>query len=185
MDLFEIVSSFIPDEQKADIKAKIDGQVDLIVKNNEKVVKKDISKKYGVNFFEEDLEKAFSDSLFVKKEVVENAIQENARIKQELDNIAKEVETYKEESLINKVTIQLVKEGFKEERINLVKPLLKDSKENETIEEKVLRVKQEVPELFLGTKDKNTYNSGGGDPKKTGMEEYFEKRREEMSKLKK
>ena len=78
MDLFEIVSSFIPDEQKADIKAKIDGQVDLIVKNNEKVVKKDISKKYGVNFFEEDLEKAFSDSLFVKKEVVENAIQENA-----------------------------------------------------------------------------------------------------------
>ena len=185
MDLFEIVSSFIPDEQKADIKAKIDGQVDLIVKNNEKVVKKDISKKYGVNFFEEDLEKAFSDSLFVKKEVVENAIQENARIKQELDDIAKEVETYKEESLINKVTIQLVKEGFKEERINLVKPLLKDSKENETIEEKVLRVKQEVPELFLGTKDKNPYNSGGGDPKKTGMEEYFEKRREEMSKLKK
>ena len=185
MDLFEIVSSFIPDEQKADIKAKIDGQVDLIVKNNEKVVKKDISKKYGVNFFEEDLEKAFSDSLFVKKEVVENAIQENARIKQELDDIAKEVETYKEESLINKVTIQLVKEGFKEERINLVKPLLKDSKENETIEEKVLRVKQEVPELFPGTKDKNAYNGGGGDPKKTGMEEYFEKRREEMSKLKK
>ena len=185
MDLFEIVSSFIPDEQKADIKAKIDGQVDLIVKNNEKVVKKDISKKYGVNFFEEDLEKAFSDSLFVKKEVVENAIQENARIKQELADRAKEVETYKEESLINKVTIQLVKEGFKEERINLVKPLLKDSKENETIEEKVLRVKQEVPELFLGTKDRNPYNGGGGDPKKTGMEEYFEKRREEMSKLNK
>ena len=70
--------------------------------------------------------------------------------------IAKEVETYKEESLINKVTIQLVKEGFKEERLNLVKPpLLKDSKENETIEEKVLRVKQEVPELFQGTKDAN------------------------------
>lgn len=185
MDLFEIVSSFIPDEQKADIKAKIDGQVDLIVKNNEKVVKKDISKKYGVNFFEEDLEKAFSDSLFVKKEVVENAIQENARIKQELADRAKEVETYKEESLINKVTIQLVKEGFKEERLNLVKPLLKDSKENETIEEKVLRVKQEVPELFQGTKDRNPYNGGGGDPKKTGMEEYFEKRREEMSKLNK
>lgn len=185
MDLFEIVSSFIPDEQKADIKAKIDGQVDLIVKNNEKVVKKDISKKYGVNFFEEDLEKAFSDSLFVKKEVVENAIQENARIKQELADRAKEVETYKEESLINKVTIQLVKEGFKEERINLVKPLLKDSKENETIEEKVLRVKQEVPELFLGTKDRNPYNKGDSDPKKTGMEEYFEKRREEMSKLNK
>ena len=185
MDLFEIVSSFIPDEQKADIKAKIDGQVDLIVKNNEKVVKKDISKKYGVNFFEEDLEKAFSDSLFVKKEVVENAIQENARIKQELDSKLKEVETYKEESLINKVTIQLVKEGFKEERINLVKPLLKDSKENETIEEKVLRVKQEVPELFQGTKDRNPYNGGDSDPKKTGMEEYFEKRREEMSKLNK
>lgn len=185
MDLFEIVSSFIPDEQKADIKAKIDGQVDLIVKNNEKVVKKDISKKYGVNFFEEDLEKAFSDSLFVKKEVVENAIQENARITKELADKAKEVETYKEESLINKVTIQLVKEGFKEERINLVKPLLKDSKENETIEEKVLRVKQEVPELFLGKQEKNPYNKGDGDPKKTGMEEYFEKRREEMSKLNK
>ena len=62
---------------------------------------------------------------------------------------------------------------------------MKDSKENETIEEKVLRVKQEVPELFQGTKDKNPYNGGGGDPKKTGMEEYFEKRREEMSKLNK
>ena len=163
MELFEIVSSFIPDEQKADIKAKIDGQVDLIVKNNEKVVTKDISKKYCVNFFEEELDKAVRDLLFVKKEV----------------------EAYKEESLINKVTIRLVKEGFKEERLNLVKPLLKDAKENETIEEKVLRVKQEVPELFQGSKDANPYHNSGGDPKKTGMEEYFEKRREQMSKLNK
>ena len=56
MDLFEIVSSFIPDEQKADIKAKIDGELGNLTKSKEtEVKKKHYLKKFGVNLFEEDL----------------------------------------------------------------------------------------------------------------------------------
>ncbi|MDY0141639.1 MAG: hypothetical protein RBR97_07090 [Bacteroidales bacterium] len=185
MNLFEIVGSYIPDEQKANIKAKIDGEIVNITKGNEAKLKKDLSEKYGVNLFEEDVEKAFSETAYIRKDNVKNLYTELETYKTQLEEKEKTLKTLTEESLINKVTIRLVKEGFKEERLNLVKPLLKDAKENETIEEKVLRVKQEVPELFQGSKDANLYHNGGSDSKKTGMEEYFEKRREEMSKIKK
>ena len=65
MDLFEIVSSFIPDEQKADIKAKIDGELRPLqgAMTNSKTLKK-----YGVNLYLKKIcEKRLVTHLFQKR----------------------------------------------------------------------------------------------------------------------
>lgn len=176
MDLFEIVSSFIPDEQKADIKAKIDGELGGLIKNKETEVRKTLSKKYGVNLFEDDAEKAFSESLFVKKETLETIRQENTAIKTQLETLNKELTNYKEEKSFNELSIKLIKQGFNADRLEAVKPLLKDSKENETADDKVKRIKSLVPELFLDPKiTKQMYNDENDkDRTKTDAEKYFE-----------
>ena len=69
--LFEIVSSFIPDEQKDDIKSKIDGELSNLIKGRDVELKKEMSGKYGVDFFEEDVNKAFTNKTFVKKDIYE------------------------------------------------------------------------------------------------------------------
>lgn len=176
MDLFEIVSSFIPDEQKADIKAKIDGELGGLIKNKETEVRKTLSKKYGVNLFEDDTEKAFSESLFVKKEALETIRQENTATKTQLETLNKELANYKEEKSFNELSIKLIKQGFNADRLEAVKPLLKDSKENETADDKVKRIKSLVPELFLDPKiTKQMYNDENDkDRTKTDAEKYFE-----------
>jgi len=176
MDLFEIVSSFIPDEQKADIKAKIDGELGGLIKNKETEVRKTLSKKYGVNLFEDDTEKAFSESLFVKKEALETIRQENTATKTQLETLNKELANYKEEKSFNELSIKLIKQGFNADRLEAVKPLLKDSKENETADDKVKRIKSLVPELFLDPKiAKQMYNDENDkDRTKTDAEKYFE-----------
>lgn len=184
MDLFEIVSSFVPDEQKADIKAKIDGEIENIAKSNETKLKKELSKKYGVNLFEEDVEKAFSETLFVKKDKVENIAKELETFKTQIEEKEKTLKSLQEEVLIKDVTVKLVKEGFKEERIDLIKPILLKGDENEKIEDKVKRVKQEVPELFTQSALKKTYNEDDVDPNgKSAMEKYFEQREQEMKNI--
>jgi len=176
MDLFEIVSSFIPDEQKADIKAKIDGELGGLIKNKETEVRKTLSKKYGVNLFEDDTEKAFSESLFVKKEALETIRQENTATKTQLETLNKELANYKEEKSFSELSIKLIKQGFNADRLEAVKPLLKDSKENETADDKVKRIKSLVPELFLDPKiAKQMYNDENDkDRTKTDAEKYFE-----------
>lgn len=176
MDLFEIVSSFIPDEQKADIKAKIDGELGGLIKNKETEVRKTLSKKYGVNLFEDDTEKAFSESLFVKKETLETIRQENTATKTQLETLNKELTNYKEEKSFNELSIKLIKQGFNADRLEAVKPLLKDSKESETADDKVKRIKSLVPELFLDPKiTKQMYNDENDkDRTKTDAEKYFE-----------
>lgn len=176
MDLFEIVSSFIPDEQKADIKAKIDGELGGLIKNKETEVRKTLSKKYGVNLFEDDTEKAFSESLFVKKETLETIRQENTATKTQLETLNKELTNYKEEKSFNELSIKLIKQGFNADRLEAVKPLLKDSKENETADDKVKRIKSLVPELFLDPKiAKKMYGDGQDEGStKTDAEKYFE-----------
>ena len=71
MDLFEIVSSFIPDEQKDNIKSQIDGEVGQLVKEREAQLKTELSTKFQINFHEEDVEKAYRNKVFVKKDVLE------------------------------------------------------------------------------------------------------------------
>lgn len=184
MDLFEIVSSFIPDEQKADIKAKIDGEIESIAKSNETKLKKELSKKYGVNLFEEDVEKAFSETQFVKKDKVENIAKELETFKTQIEEKEKTLKSLQEEVLIKDITVKLVKEGFKEERIELIKPILLKGDENEKIEDKVKRVKQEVPELFNQSALKKTYNEDYVDPTdKSELEKYFEQRANEINNM--
>ena len=184
MDLFEIVSSFIPDEQKDDIKSKIDGQLEVITKGNETKIKKELSKKFGVNLFEEDVEKAFSETVFVKKEKLDTTNQELNNYKTLLEEKEKEVNTYKEKSYLNEVAIKLVKEGFKEERLELIKPILAKGDENEKIEDKIARVKQEVPELFNQSVIKKTYPEDNSDETgKTDLQKYFEQREQEMKNI--
>lgn len=176
MDLFEIVSSFIPDEQKADIKAKIDGELGNLTKSKETEIRKTLSKKYGVNLFEEDTEKAFSESLFVKKEVLETTRNEMETAKSQLETLTKQLEQYKEEKSFSDLSVKLIKNGFNADRLEAVKPLLKESKENETDDEKVNRIKTQVPELFVDPKViKNAYgkDDGDGDDGLTEAEKYF------------
>lgn len=183
MDLFEIVSSFIPDEHKADIKAKIDGEVGGIVKNKETEVRKTLSKKYGVNLFEDDTEKAFSESLFVRKDVLETTKNEALTYKQQLESTSKELQQYKDEKSFHDLSVKLIKQGFNADRLEAVKPLLKESKENETDDEKVKRIKTIVPELFINPKMvKNIYSDeNDSDAGLTEAEKYYKERTKQNS----
>ena len=175
MDLFEIVSSFIPDEQKADIKAKIDGELAGITKKSETAVKKDLSKRYGVNFFEDDVSKAFTDTLFVRKETYEATLGDLESHKKKLTNYEKEIDGYKQEKSLFTIKEKLSKAGFNTERFEAVKPLLKESKENETDDEKVERIKSLVPELFVPSKARKEYfgNDNSDDKGLTEADNYF------------
>ena len=149
-DLLKIVEGFIPEDQKADIKAKIDGTLETLTKEKVKETKKELSQKFGVNFFEEDVEKAFNNDKFVKKEVLlqkENELNEKLST---LETLQKELENTKKEKDFTEVKYQLAGKGFNMERIDFVQNILP---QEGTVEEKVNALYEKVPEFFTQSKE--------------------------------
>lgn len=169
--LFEIVSSFIPDEQKDDIKSKIDGELSNLIKGRDVELKKEMSGKYGVDFFEEDVNKAFTNKTFVKKDIYEERQSRVLELETENNELKESQTSLKTNSLINETSIGLLANGFNPERIDSAKPLINTS---ESKEENVERIKLAFPELFkvqTVRKDMNPDKTQEG--KKTSEAERF------------
>lgn len=176
MSLLEKLMPLIPEEKQPDIKALIDGELQALAKETETNVRKEISKTYGINVFEKDVDKAFSNDRFVKKEVVAEKEQTINTLNEQLQTVQSELVNYKTNAELTDVSIKLISKGFNAERLNAIKPLLKEHQG--TIDEKVELVAKELPELFLGKKQIQTYNSNGEDDTLTERERYLKKLKE-------
>lgn len=144
MNIYDIIDGFIPQEQKDDVKSKIDGILEKEISKKELALKKDLSTKYGVDFFQEDVNKAFDNKTFVKQELFEKTIQEKEQRVKELESLTQQ---YSKDKEFFEAGLILVQEGLKPEKIGAIKPLLQSE---EPLEEKVNRIKTELPELFGG-----------------------------------
>jgi flagellar biosynthesis/type III secretory pathway protein FliH len=183
MSLLEKLMPLIPEDKQPDIKALIDGELQAVAKETETAVKKNISEVYGINLFEKDIHKAFNNGTFVKKEAYAEKEQEvnalNERLSQltnEYENAQKELENYKTNAELTDVSIKLISKGFNAERLNAIKPLLKEHQGS--IDEKVELVAKELPELFLGKKQVQTFNPNGESETLTERERYLKKLKE-------
>lgn len=176
MSLLEKLMPLIPEDKQPDIKALIDGELQAVAKETETAVRKEISKTYGINVFEKDVDKAFSNDRFVKKEVVVEKEQTINTLNEQLQTLQSELENYKTNAELTDVSIKLISKGFNAERLNAIKPLLKEHKG--TVEEKVELVEKELPELFLGKKQVQTFNPNGRDDTLTEREKYLKKLKE-------
>jgi iron-sulfur cluster repair protein YtfE (RIC family) len=176
MSLLEKLMPLIPEDKQPDIKALIDGELQAVAKETETTVRKEISKTYGINVFEKDVDKAFSNDRFVKKEVVAEKEQTINTLNEQLQTLQSELENYKTNAELTDVSIKLISKGFNAERLNAIKPLLKEHKG--TIDEKVELVEKELPELFLGKKQVQTFNPNGRDDTLTEREKYLKKLKE-------
>lgn len=176
MSLLEKLMPLIPEDKQPDIKALIDGEIEALAKETETNVRKEISKTYGINVFEKDVEKAFSNDRFVKKEVVAEREQTINTLNEQLQTVQSELGNYKTNAELTDVSIKLISKGFNAERLNAIKPLLKEHQGS--IDEKVELVEKELPELFLGKKQVQTFNPNGKDDTLTERERYLKKLKE-------
>lgn len=176
MSLLEKLMPLIPEDKQPDIKALIDGEIEALAKETETNVRKEISKTYGINVFEKDVDKAFSNDRFVKKEVVAEKEQTIEALNEQLQTVQSELGNYKTNAELTDVSIKLISKGFNAERLNAIKPLLKEHQG--TIDEKVELVAKELPELFLGKKQVQTFNPNGKDDTLTERERYLKKLKE-------
>lgn len=176
MSLLEKLMPLIPEDKQPDIKALIDGEIEALAKETETNVRKEISKTYGINVFEKDVEKAFSNDRFVKKELVAEKEQTINTLNKQLQTVQSELGNYKTNAELTDVSIKLISKGFNAERLNAIKPLLKEHQG--TIDEKVELVAKELPELFLGKKQVQTFNPNGKDDTLTERERYLKKLKE-------
>lgn len=149
MNIYDIIEGFIPQEQKDDVKSKIDGILEKELSKKELALKKDLSTKYGVDFFQEDVNKAFDNKTFVKKELFEKTVQEKEELLSQKEQRLQELEgltqQYSKDKEFFEAGLILVQQGLKPEKIGAIKPLLQSE---EPLEEKVNRIKTELPELF-------------------------------------
>jgi len=176
MSLLEKLMPLIPEDKQPDVKALIDGEIQTVAKETETAVRKEISKTYGINVFEKDVDKAFSNDRFVKKEVVAEKEQTINTLNEQLQTIQSELDNYKTNAELTDVSIKLISKGFNAERLNAIKPLLKEHQGS--IDEKVELVAKELPELFLGKKQVQTFNPNGTDETLTERERYLKKLKE-------
>ena len=176
MSLLEKLMPLIPEDKQPDIKALIDGEIEALAKETETNVRKEISKTYGINVFEKDVDKAFSNDRFVKKEVVAEKEQTINTLNEQLQTVQSELGNYKTNAELTDVSIKLISKGFNAERLNAIKPLLKEHQG--TIDEKVELVAKELPELFLGKKQVQTFNPNGESETLTERERYLKKLKE-------
>jgi hypothetical protein len=176
MSLLEKLMPLIPEEKQPDIKALIDGEIEALAKETETNVRKEISKTYGINVFEKDVDKAFNNDRFVKKELVAEKEQTINTLNEQLQTVQSELGNYKTNAELTDVSIKLISKGFNAERLNAIKPLLKEHQG--TIDEKVELVAKELPELFLGKKQVQTFNPNGKDETLTERERYLKKLKE-------
>ena len=178
-NVFDIVGSFIPEEQKDDIKSQIDGKVESIVKEKETELKRELSKIYGVNLFEADLDKAYGNNKFVKKEIYDSKIKEYENtvldFQKQINELSSENTTFKNEKLYNETNLQLLAEGFNPDRLEGIKPLISIEK---NAMENVEVIKGSFPELFSASSVFTTTKprEDGKTKVKTEAQKYFESR---------
>lgn len=173
--IFDIVEAHLPDEQKDDIKSKVDGAISSLIEKNEITLKKDLSSRYGVDFFEEDVSKSFNNKNFVRKELLEELEANNLKLSEEYENLKKNVVELEQAGTYSEASIKLLTRGFNAERLESIKPLLTGQG---SIDEKVDRIQEQLPELFL---KKTEFRRTGPDTDNrqvlSGAEKYFQKKK--------
>lgn len=182
--LFEIVGSFIPEEQKADIKALFDGEYNKGLVQHETQVKKDLSSKFKVNLFEEDITKAFSETNFVDKTrytELETKLNEQAgtveSLQKDKDELnASNLDLLAKEGLFNS-QLNLVSNGLRIDRLDLIRPHITGN-----VEEDLKGIKETYPELFLGKQEGRTLFPKGKDDGLTDAQRYFQERAKKIKK---
>lgn len=180
MNIYDIIDGFIPQEQKDDVKSKIDGLLEKELSKKELAVKKDLSTKYGVDFFQEDVNKAFDNKTFIKRELFEQTVQEKEELINQKEQRLKELESLTQEYSKDKEFFEagliLIQEGLKPEKVGTIKPLLQGEA---PLEEKVNKIKTELPELFgSGTQpitvvERNTQPKVKPENQLSGFENYI------------
>lgn len=182
--LFEIVGSFIPEEQKADIKALFDGEYNKGLVQHETQVKKDLSSKFKVNLFEEDITKAFSETNFVDKTrytELETKLNEQAgtleSLQKDKDELnASNLDLLAKEGLFNS-QLNLVSNGLRVDRLDLIKPHITGDVEND-----FKNIKESYPELFHGKQQKKQLFPEGKNDSLTDAQRYFKRQTEKIKK---
>ena len=144
--VFEIVGSLIPDEQKDDIKSKIDGAVNELVKEREIELKKTLSRELGLNLFEKDVEKVFENKNFIRVEKHEELANKYQELETTLNEIKPQYEQLLKDKDYHEVSVKLISEGIKPERLESVKALIP---QDGTVDERVAKLKETLPELFV------------------------------------
>lgn len=179
--IFEIVKSYIPEDKQADVKAEIGGKLEATLANREKEIKRELSSKFKVDLFAEDIEKAYKNNAFIKKEDYDKVVEENKKILTNLESLTKtkeELEKAKEslevEKSIHTSSLGLVSAGFNPERLHLIKNELTGN-----AEEDVKNIKDKYPEMFQVIAGKSPYPNGDPEPKKNEAQLYIERRKKE------
>lgn len=103
----DTILSSLPDEQKQEVDRYIETSISKAVESKTKELKKELSTKYQINFFEEDLEKAYAGDKYIPKGVFEEKLNEFE----------------KEKNLYN-TQLKLISKGLRVDRLDLVKPHL-------------------------------------------------------------
>lgn len=103
----DTILSSLPDEQRQEVDRYIETSISQAVESKTKELKKELSTKYQINFFEEDLEKAYAGDKYIPKGVFEEKLNEFE----------------KEKNLYN-TQLKLISKGLRVDRLDLVKPHL-------------------------------------------------------------
>jgi predicted methyltransferase len=182
-DIFEIVSSYIPDEQKADVKAQIDGEL----ANGKKKILKEISSEYKIDFFQSDLGDQLAKKEFVDKgklEEYKNKVKEYEEMltttNQELEKFKIDNEDYtklKSAQSLYDSQLELISNGLRVDRLELVKPHLSGDKELD-----LKNVKEKYPELFKGGQREGRMFPTNDDENLTEAQKYFKMQAEKAKK---
>lgn len=180
--IFEIVKSYIPEDKQADVKAEIGGKLEATLANREKEIKRELSSKFKVDLFAEDIEKAYKNNAFIKKEDYDKVVEENKKALANLESLTKEkeeLEKAKESLEVEKSryasSLGLVSAGFNPERLHLIKNELTGN-----AEEDVKNIKDKYPEMFQVIAGKNPYGKKDPEPKKNEAQLYIERRKKEI-----
>lgn len=179
--LFTIVESYIPEDKQADVKAKFGGKLEAAFADREKEIKRELSSKFKVDLFAEDIEKAYKNNAFIKKEDYDKVVEENKKTLTDLEalnktkaELEKEKETFEKERKLYNSSLNLVGAGFNPERLHLVEKELTGN-----AEEDVEKIKGSYPELFVAVDKKNPFRGNNEETKKTDAELYIERRKKE------
>ena len=154
--IIELIGAYLPDEQKADTEAKIGGLVDEFQKEQIIQTKKELSKKYSVDLFEDDTDKAFANSRYIPKTKLEELNTTNETLLTKINELEGQVSGFAEKEAefnkqlqFNDLSLKLVENNFNPTRLDFIKPML-DTFKGDTVEEKVGAIKEQLPEFFTG-----------------------------------
>lgn len=181
--IFDIVGSLIPDEQKADIKSKIDGEITKVISDNENKLKRELSAKYKVDLFQDDINLAFNEKNFIPKDKVkelnEKLVNQEEQIKS-FETTKQELETklngYETNHNKYESSLKLVSNGFNPERLHLINNELTGA-----ADEDLKVIGEKYPEMFR--KEIITKNPIPGkkeEKPKTEAELYIERRKKQF-----